>query len=154
MGDALLEELYPSLWSYTAAACGNSCDPDDVLQDALLRTLRLHDIDELDHPAAYLRKVVLHLVIAEARRTKSQRLTYGVVIDEVPDGTPTAYPSDLSDLMRLSPPDRALLYLVDVEKLDFSAVAELLGCSSSAARKRASRARSALRHELDGEASQ
>jgi DNA-directed RNA polymerase specialized sigma24 family protein len=70
MGDALLEELYPSLWSYTAAACGNSCDPDDVLQYALLRTLRLHDIDELDHPAAYLRKVVLHLVIAEARRTK------------------------------------------------------------------------------------
>ena len=152
VGDVLLRSLYPSLWSYTAAACGNSCDPDDVLQDALLHTLRLHDLDELEHPARIPAQGDLASGdLRGPRRTKSQRVTYGVVIDEVPDGTPTSYPSDLADLMRLSPPDRALLFLVDVERLDFAAATTILGCSSGAP-KRASHARHELRTELEGEA--
>jgi len=47
--------------------------------------------------------------------------------------------------LELSPADRAVLWLADVERLRFEEVAGALGCSPDAARARASRARARLR---------
>jgi len=65
--------------------------------------------------------------------------------------TEANYPSDLSDLERLTPLDRAVLFLVEVEGRNFGEVAELTGISVNAARLRASRARRTLRQELTTE---
>lgn len=147
----LLSDLYPGLWRYTAAACGASFDPDDVLQEALTRTLAVHTLEDLDHPAAYIRKAVLSVIVDEARSPRMRRSTLTPVVADAPAANPTEYPSDLADLLRLTPPDRALLYLVEVERFDFTSAAAVLGCSPATARKRASRARVALRSALEGD---
>ena len=59
-----------------------------------------------------------------------------------------AYPSDLDELRRLGPEDRALLYLSLVEQRTFVEIASLLDISEPAARKRSSRALARLRHDL------
>ena len=59
-----------------------------------------------------------------------------------------SYPSDLADLEWLSPRQRAVLYLAEVEGYRFNEVAELVGCSEPAARMAASRARRRLREAL------
>jgi RNA polymerase sigma-70 factor (ECF subfamily) len=62
-----------------------------------------------------------------------------------PDSGLDQYPSDLADLLRLAPADRAILYLHDVEGFDFEEVARLVGMTAGRVRMRASRARSRLR---------
>jgi DNA-directed RNA polymerase specialized sigma24 family protein len=60
------------------------------------------------------------------------------------------YPSDLADLYRLSPKERAALYLHEVEGYRFAEIASMLGCSEAAAKKAGSRARRRLALELSG----
>jgi RNA polymerase sigma-70 factor (ECF subfamily) len=62
-----------------------------------------------------------------------------------------AYPSDLADLLRLTPKERAVLYLTEVEGYRYAEVGRMLGCSEAAARKRAGRARRRLYAALVGE---
>lgn len=147
-GDAI-EDWYPPLWRYTAATCGTSYDADDVLQEAFARTLRHHRIEDLEYPGAYLRKVVMSVIASQARRRR--RKPTDVLDHDVGTSNPVVYPSDLSDLLRLDPRDRAVLYLVDVEGCTFEEAAPMLGCSAAAARKRASRARHRLRTTLEEE---
>ncbi len=151
MSNVVLEDLYPALWRFAAATCGSTYDPDDVLQEAVVRTLRRHDVAELDHPAAYIRKAIVSVVVDEARRRRRSPLVGGIAIDQLPDGRPAEYPSDLSELLRLEPRDRSLLYLVDVEGRGFGEAARIIGCSTVTARKRASRARHALRQAIEQE---
>lgn len=66
----------------------------------------------------------------------------------VPDAAADHYPSDLGDLQRLKPVDRAILYLHDVEGFGFDQVADLCGMTAGRVRMRASRARSRLREAL------
>jgi DNA-directed RNA polymerase specialized sigma24 family protein len=58
------------------------------------------------------------------------------------------YPSDLDDLRRLSPPDRAVIFLSVVEGLAYDEIGAVLGCSAQAARTRASRALRRLRADM------
>lgn len=61
------------------------------------------------------------------------------------------YPSDLAELYRLPPRQRAVLYLHEVERYPFEEIARMLGCTKAAAKKGASRARRRLRVELTTE---
>ena len=67
-------------------------------------------------------------------------------------GASDQYPSDLEDLMRLSPTVRALLYLVDIEGEPVADAAALVGMSHSGARVALMRARRRLRGDLATEA--
>jgi RNA polymerase sigma-70 factor (ECF subfamily) len=58
------------------------------------------------------------------------------------------YPSDLADLERLQPVDRAILFLHDVQGFAFAEVSDLVGMNAGRVRMRASRARSRLRDLL------
>ena len=146
--ERILVTVYPRLWRFAAAACGSSADPDDVVQEALLRTLRVHTLADLEYPVAYLRKAVMSVIMNDGRRSRPTSLRGD---ENIPDSRPVEYPSDLSDLLLLDPKDRALLYLVDVEGLSFEEATEILGFNVSAARQRASRARRALRDALTAE---
>ena len=64
-----------------------------------------------------------------------------------------SYPSDVSDLDRVEPLSRGLLFLVDVEGLSTGEAADIVGCSAVAARARLSRARKLLRAEIESEVS-
>ena len=148
--DALFARIYPGLRRFAAASGPLECDPDDLVQEAVARTLRHHSLTDLDNPAAYLRRAIVNLASNERRSRARGRAAAARVMPA--DGLPAHYASDLADLMRLEPADRALLYLVEVEGSTYREAADAVGISEEAARARASRARRRLRVDIEGEA--
>ena len=153
MGDQgdgeLFRSLYPALRSFAAAVGSWDVEPDDLVQEALVRTLRRHHLTDLESPAAYLRTVIVNVAASEGRRRTSRRRAWAALAPS--SGSVEAMPSDLADLERLSPIDRAVLYLVHVEGYPHKEVARLLGISEQASRSRASRATGQLRREITAE---
>jgi RNA polymerase sigma-70 factor (ECF subfamily) len=143
--------LYPRLRRLAAVAAPIEVDPDDLVQDALVRVLRRGSLAALDDPGAYLSKVIVNLASNSRRGLGRRRRAWARHGAGSPDESPS-YPSDLAELERLSADERALLFLVDVEGWSFADAAAALGCTESAARQRASRARRQLRLDLGGEA--
>lgn len=142
----ILEKLYPQLRRFAAVVADLDVDPDDLVQDALCATLRRHALQELDQPAAYLKQAMVHAAASDRRRKSRWK---SLLPRLVGDGRSVDhYPSDLSDLDVLAPLDRAVLFLVDVERLPHEVAAGELGLTPGAVRKRASRARARLRAEL------
>ena len=82
------------------------------------------------------------------RRRAAKRALQRLASSANHDGYQPTYVSDMSELERLSPQARAVLYLAEVEGYRFAEIAQMLGCSEPAARKRASRARKHLRVEM------
>jgi len=141
--------IFPSLRRYAASCAGSEIDADDLVQEGLERTLRRHRLADLDHPEAYLRRAIFSSA-SNARRSLSRqrgvRRRAGVADDEAPH-----FPSDLSELRRLSIKDRTAVYLVDVEGATFAELAAVLGCSEAAARQRTVRARKRLRGQIESD---
>lgn len=149
--DQLFARIYPALRRFAAVVAPRETDPDDLLQEATARALRRGPLARLDHPEAYLRRAMVNLASNERRRLGRWRRARGRLEAAEAQGPLTSYPSDVSDLLALPAPARAVLWLVDVEGWSFDQVAELLECSPEAARARASRARQTLRHLLEEE---
>ncbi len=144
-------DLYEPLRRFASVVRSLDMDPDDLVQEALVRTLALQPIEELADPAAYLRTVILRLASNERRgagrrRRAFQRLRRDQEFESV------AYPSDLADLGRLEPSDRAAVYLAVVERRSHREIAEILGCTEGSSRQRVSRALERLRSEISAEA--
>lgn len=140
---ALFEQLYPKLRRFAAVVADLDMDPDDLVQDALAATLRRHDLHELEYPAAYLKQAIVRSVSSNRKRASRLRalLPKLVSVDQGSDH----YPSDLAYLDELKPLDRAIVYLADIDGLSHEFIAQELGLTSAAVRKRASRARKQLR---------
>jgi RNA polymerase sigma-70 factor (ECF subfamily) len=125
-------------------------DPDDLVQEAVARVLQRHRLTDLDEPGAYLRRTILNLA-SNQRRSFAMRRKALARLGPGSGVTQIVYPSDLTELLRLRPQERAVLYLVEVEGYRYREVGEMLGCSEAAARKRALRARRRLYAVLAGE---
>jgi RNA polymerase sigma-70 factor (ECF subfamily) len=148
--DQLFASLYPGLRRFAAIADLGG-DPDDLVQEAVARTLRRQHLSDLEQPAAYLRRTILNL--ASNRRRSLARWRVAVTrLGPGAEALEPEYGSDLAELQRLSPEDRALLLLVVVEDLPYAEAAALLGITEEAARTRAARARRRLRDDLVEEA--
>ena len=147
--EALFAALYPALWRFAAVVRPPEVDADDLVQEALARTLAIRPLVDCDDPGAYLRTAIVRLV-SNHRRSMGRR---GRAFARLPvsDTDRPSYPSDLADLMHLPPRDRAVLYVVVVEGWSYADAAEVLGCSETAARARASRALKRLRVEMADE---
>lgn len=142
----LVRALYEG-WRRFAAVVGPlELEPDDLVQEALARTLRRHSLTSFDDPDRYVRVVMLRLA-SNARRhlgvQRRWRQRYRATASKT-----DSYPSDLTELVRLSPNVRAVLFLVEIEGWRFADVAELLGCTEAAARARAVRGRRELQAAL------
>ncbi len=135
----VFRRLYPRLRRFAAAWTTVADDPDDLVQEALARTLARHSLTDLDDPLAYLQRAVANLA-KNTYRARARRS--GRRADPV-DGR-DVYPSDLADLERLRPEERAALYLVDVEGVSVSAAALILACSTSTVSGRLKRGRRLL----------
>src|SRR3954454_12958933 len=143
----LFAELYPALRRFAAVTGDTGEDPDDLVQEAVARTLRRQSLSSLDHPAAYLRQAIVHLASNRKRSLARGRAALGRA-DRNVEGRPPEYSSDLADLLRLAPIDRALLFLSEAEGHPYAEAAAVLGMTEDAARARASRARRQLRLHL------
>jgi RNA polymerase sigma-70 factor, ECF subfamily len=141
-----LEHLYPRLRRFAAVVAPDDIDPDDLLHEAFMRVAQARGLDQFSGMEPYLRTTMVNLVRKHAKRRpigeRVRRLVGGA------DHAPAA-DTGATILDHLSPEDRVLLFLVDVEGASYGEAADVLGVNPAAARKRAERARSKLRSELE-----
>ncbi|HEY5012152.1 MAG TPA: sigma-70 family RNA polymerase sigma factor [Acidimicrobiia bacterium] len=144
--EGVLTDLYPGLLRFAAVVGNADTEPSDLVQEAVLRTIRLHPALDFDDPGAYLRRAILNAAKNQSRGAARHRLLMHRLVAE-----PTAaasFPSDLEDLLRLAPETRALLYLTVVDGHTHAEAAAIVGCTESAARARSSRGLRRLRAQL------
>jgi len=149
--ERLIEALYVPLRRFAAIVSSWGDDPDDLLHDAWLRVLERRSLSDLEDPAAYLKRTMVNLAANRRRQTGSRRWLRGRWNVQGPVATVDGYPSDLADLATLPTDQRATLYLAEVEGFSYDEVGQMMGCTASAARMRAMRARRHLRSVLDAE---
>ena len=135
----IVDELYPSLRRFAAVVAPWDVEADDRLHDALVEVLRRRRLSDLDHPAAYLRKVMINLAAGHGRRRATWKRAMARLRSSGDHFCEPEYPSNMAELGCLPPRQRAMLYLAGVEGYHFDEIARLLGCSEAAARKGASR---------------
>ncbi|HVT76010.1 MAG TPA: sigma factor-like helix-turn-helix DNA-binding protein [Acidimicrobiales bacterium] len=145
----LFAAIYPSLRAFAAVTGPVDVEPDDLVQEAVARTLRTHRLVDLDDAGAYLRRAIVNLA-ANRRRSLARFRVAFARLDRVDEGQAPQYDSDWQDLLRLHPEDRALLFIVEVEGATYAEAAKTLGITEQAARTRAVRARRRLRAEVEG----
>lgn len=143
----VFRRCYSGLRRFAGVVAPLDLEPDDVVQDALVATLRRHRLIDLENPEAYLRRVIVNQVSNQRRRMGRRRNAERLLVASTHPARQT-YPSDLSDLMWLTPRQRAVLFLCEVEGFSFDEVGSLLGCSAPAARMAATRARRRLRSAI------
>jgi DNA-directed RNA polymerase specialized sigma24 family protein len=148
----LFAELYEPLHRFAAVVAPIETEPDDLLQEAVARVLRRQRLSDLEDAGAYLRRTMVNLASNQRRSFAVRRRALArLAAGSSPD--PVVYPSDLSFLLELPPAERAVLYLTEVEGMQYADAGRLLGCSETTARKRAQRGRRRLHAVLVGEVS-
>jgi len=142
----LITSLYPALRRIAAVAGSFDVEPDDLVQEALMHTLRKGPLSDLDNPLAFLRKTIVNLA-SNQRRSLSRRRKALSRLSLEESRWPT-YPTDIEAILDLPPRQRAILYLVEVEDVPYAEAAEQLGMTTAAARMLANRARKSARAAL------
>lgn len=139
------------LTAIAAKILGSQHDAGDVIQEAWLRLSR-SDTDEIDSLPAWLTRVVTRLCLDHLRK----RATRTEIESSTPHSPPAVDPADdslLADQVggamhlvmdSLAPAERVAFVLHDVFGYPFDDISALLGRSSTATRKLASRARHKL----------
>lgn len=77
-----------------------SSDPNDLVQEAFVRTLRGGSLSRLEYPETYLRTAIYHLAVSTRRRRATGR---GALMRVGVADPPPEYPWQLDELLRLSP---------------------------------------------------
>ena len=147
--EAIFSSLYPALRRFAGAVRPAGADADDLVQEALTRTLALRSLATIDDPLNYLRTAMTRIAsnwARGARRAAARRPVEGAPLDVV-----DVYPSDLEDLLRAPPRARAVLFLTVVEQHSYRDAAAIVGVSEGAARQLASRALRGLRADVRAE---
>lgn len=144
--DVLFAELYPDLRRFAAAVASLDVDPDDLVQEAVSRTLRRHSLTELEDAATYLRRAMYNLARNNRRDGWRRRAVRNRLGSEQPHID--AYPSDFIDISALPVDQRTVLFLRYVEQRATADIAQMLGVSEEVVRSRSSRAIKALRIAL------
>jgi RNA polymerase sigma factor (sigma-70 family) len=150
LSDAELLRLYPRLRRFAAVVAPAEVGPDDLVQEALERLLA-HDQGDIVHIEAYLRQTMVHLAANHRRRLGRWRRVVSRSEAMAADwnAATAQYPSDLSFLDELKPVARAVLFLHDVEGVDFATIARQLDITEAAAKQTAVRARRHLRNHIE-----
>jgi RNA polymerase sigma-70 factor (ECF subfamily) len=143
----LITSLYPSLRKIAAVAGSVDVEPDDLVQEALVRTLKRGPLTDLDNPLAFLRKTIVNLASNQRRSLGRKRKAFGRLSFE--EARQPSYPADIEAILDLPPRQRAILYLVEVEDVPYAEAAEQLGMTTEAARTMANRARKKARAALE-----
>ena len=145
----LFVQLYPPLRRFAAAVRPAGVDPDDLVQEALAAPSPSDRSVSVTIPAP-----TSGAPSCGSHRTidgRSAAATRAFTRSSVPGVGADVYPSDLDDLRRLRPFDRAVLYLSIVERWSAREIADELRSTEQAVRARSSRALRKLLAELTDE---
>ncbi|GCD96838.1 RNA polymerase sigma factor [Embleya hyalina] len=146
-----------ALKRYAFLLCGDDDRADDLVQEALVRTLARQHPRDLAELEAYVRRVVVNVVIDEARRAgrwarlrpmlRARQVLFDV---EGPESQVSARLWTRELLRRLPPGQRACLVLYYLEDLPVAEIANILGCGQGSVKSQLSAARGALRRMSTG----
>lgn len=125
---------------------------DDAVQEVLLRLLgQLRDGSEIRNPRAWAYRSIYRIAMDEHRL---QRRWFGLLRRSAPSSVPagpalTDQIAVWTEVDRLSPRQRDVIYLRYRSDLTFDEIADTLGITASAARSHATQAVQALQRRLD-----
>lgn len=139
----------PSLLRFAAVLTGDPHGAQDLVQTALLKASgRWRRVSRLDHPDAYVRKVVVNTHLSASRRLWRGEVPTAA-LPEPPTADVLGGVDDRDQVRRLlaglGPRQRAVLVLRYYADLDDAAIADQLGVSPSTVRSQAARALASLR---------
>lgn len=153
------EELRPRLFAIAYNMLGSVMEAEDIVQDAYVR-YQLVDQETIQHPQAFLRKMVTRLCLDTLKSARMQREEYigpwipePILTDANGSGqnpevrlsrTETISLAFLTLMEQLSPLERAVFLLREVFEYDYAEIASTLERSESACRKLFSRAQQHL----------
>ncbi|WP_406290620.1 RNA polymerase sigma factor [Embleya sp. NBC_00896] len=147
-----------ALKRYAFLVCGDDDRADDLVQEALVRTLARRHPRDLPELEAYVRRVVVNLVIDESRRAGRWarlrpmfRRRNTSFEDEGLETRTCARLWTRELLARLPPGQRACLVLHYLEDRPIAEVADVLGCGQGSVKSQLSAARGALRRMSEGD---
>lgn len=152
---AVLSELFDlhfaSMRRLAFALLGDASAADEVAQDAFVRLYATwRRLDDIDHPASYLRRIVLNLCRTRGRRAALHRRAEPLLReDDVAREPDVALRLDVwSALEKLPHRQRACVVLRYLEDLSEAEVARLLECSIGTVKSQLHRARARLEETL------
>jgi len=143
----------PRLLRFATVLCGGPDPAEEVLQDVALKALHRWDtLKDLDHPEAYLRRMIVNEHLSWRR--KWSRLVPQAELRE-PGGRAEHFADQHADraelaaaLDKLPRRQKAVLVLRYFEGLPDTEIAEMLGCRASTVRSHMARALAALRIKM------
>jgi RNA polymerase sigma-70 factor (sigma-E family) len=138
----------PALLRFGYVLTGSPQEAEDLVQDALAKSLRRWRRVQADNPVAYTRRVMINTHLTRWRRWGA-RVRLGDVPEAATDDVGLRRGEDWDALRRalahLPSRQRAVLVLRYLEDLPDTAIAALLGCSPGTVRSQAARGLAALR---------
>ena len=145
-----------SLLRFAAVLCADAQLADEVVADALGHAFEKWErIRALEHPHAYVRKMVINEYFGWRRRAKrtSVRADLADLIEAAPDHADAAADREylVAEVKRLPAKQRAALVLRYFEGLSYGEIAALLGSGENAVRSNISRASAQLRIQFAAE---
>jgi RNA polymerase sigma-70 factor, ECF subfamily len=145
------EDLRGYLFSLAYRMLGSAADAEDVVQEAYLRW---QDASDVEHPKAFLSKIVTNLCIDHLKSARVRRETYvgpwlpePLLTSSEPDAAERVEQADsismafLVMLETLSPVERAVFLLREVFGYSYPEVAEIVGKSEAHCRQIAHRSK-------------
>lgn len=137
-----------ALTRFATALVGPS-DAADVVSDTMVSLLRSGKLETADNPVALMYRAVLnkaqsHHRSVYRRRARERKFAETIVVHD-----PELRPDVVEAVVRLSPQQRACVYLTYWEDLTPGVVAERLALGEGTVKRYLARARSKLREVLD-----
>jgi RNA polymerase sigma-70 factor (ECF subfamily) len=144
------------LWRYGRVLTGNDSDADDLVQEALARALTMASSYDSSRPLLpWLITIVRNTFLTHSSRAIAtrQRLASFADISEQAFPPSQEHSAELANIQRAltrMPAEQAeILHLVGVLGFTYTEAAELLGVPAGTVMSRLSRARAALKHNLE-----
>jgi len=150
-----IELLLPELRAYSRSICHSRDDADDLVQDAIVRALRIDSRpDKLDELRPWMFRIIRNLSIDELRKKRVRR-EYFQAQERLSGNMSSGADVARDTLLRLAfeklpPKTREILFLVDIMGMKYGEAADVMGVPNGTVMSRISRARRALLVLVDG----
>jgi RNA polymerase sigma-70 factor (sigma-E family) len=145
-------EALPGLLRFGHVLTGDPREAEDLVQEALVRSLRCWRTVRAADASPYVRRAMVNVHITRWRRWDA-RVRLGVLPDGSADDPALGRTDDWDRLRRalaqLPPRQRTVLVLRYYEDLPDAKIAELMGCAPGTVRSQAARGLAALRPLLE-----
>jgi RNA polymerase sigma-70 factor (sigma-E family) len=148
--DAFVRARLPELRRFGRALTGSYEAADDLVQDALERTLVAWSrLESRDEPEGYVRRIMVNRNISIWRKLRREHVTADIYDRGVED---RRFDHDMWEALATLPPrQRAVVVLRYYEDLSEAEIARVLGCSAGTVKSQASKALAKLRATVDRE---